>query len=92
MSNYVTKVLIEKGELDRLQQRQICEFSPEMHNMANIRTRMAMILDNKTMPAYAKLCLLKTIQTQFDKLQKDIGLTSTGSFTTGTSEPAVKKK
>ena len=43
------------------------------------------------MPAGATLSLLKTIQTQFDKLQKDIGLTSTGSFTTGTSEPAVNK-
>ena len=59
--------------------------------MADIKTRMAMILDNKTMPADAKLSLLKTIQTQFDKLQKDIGLPSNGSFTTGSSEPAVKK-
>ena len=47
MSNYVKNVLIEKGELDRLQQRQIREFSPEVHNVANIRTRMAMIFDNK---------------------------------------------
>ena len=46
MSNYVKKVLIEKGELDRFQQRQIRELSPEVHNMADIRTRMAMILDN----------------------------------------------
>ena len=59
--------------------------------MADIRTRMAMILNNKNMPADAKLSWLKTIQTQFDKLQKDIGLPSTGSFTTGSSEPAVKK-
>ena len=43
------------------------------------------------MPADAKLSLLKPIQTQFDKLQKDIGLPSTGSFTTGLSKPAVKK-
>ena len=91
MSNYVNKVLIEKGELDRLQQRQIRKFSPEMHNMADIRTRMAMILDNKTMPADAKLSLLKTIQTQFDKLQKDIGLPSIGCVTTGSSGPAFKK-
>ena len=91
MSNYVKKVLIDKGELERLHQRQIREFSPELHNMADIRTRMAMILDNKNMPADAKLSLLKTIQTQFDQLQKDIGLLSNGSFTTGTSEPAVTK-
>ena len=43
------------------------------------------------MPANAKLSLLKTIQTQFDKLQKHIDLASTGSFTTGTGETAVKK-
>ena len=41
------------------------------------------------MPADAKICLLKFIQTQFDKLQNDIGLPSPGSFTTGTNEPAV---
>ena len=34
--------------------------------------------------------MLKTIQTQFETLQKDIGLPSTGSVTTGSSEPAVK--
>ena len=41
--------------------------------------------------AGAKLSLLKTIQNQFDKLQKVIGLPSKGSFTTRTSEPAFKK-
>ena len=91
ISNYVKKVLNEKGELDRLQKRQIREFSPKVHNMADIRTRMAMILDNKRLPSDAKLNLLKTIQTQFDKLQMDIGLQRTGSFTTGSSEPAIKK-
>ena len=77
--------------MDRLQQRQIREFSPEVHKMADIRTRLAMILDNKKMPADAKFSLLKTIKTQFDKLQKDIGLPSTGSLITGTREPAVNK-
>ena len=57
--------------------------------MADIKTRMAMILEDTTMPAAAKLSLLKTIQTKFDKLQIDIGLLSIGSFTRGTSEPAV---
>ena len=91
MSNYVKKVLIEKGKLDRLQHRQIREFSFEVHNMADIRTRMAMIVDDKKLPADAMLSLLKAIQTQFDKLQKDIGLPSTGSFTKGSSEVSVKK-
>ena len=63
MSDYVKKVLIEKGELDRLKQRQIREYSSEVHNMVDIRIRMALILDNKQMPADAKLSLLKTIQT-----------------------------
>ena len=61
--------------------------------MADLRTRMAIILDDKKMTSDAKLSLLKTIQTQFDKLQKDIGLPSTGSLSTGASltEPVVKK-
>ena len=91
MSNYFKNVLIEKGELDRLQQRQIREFLPEVHNMAYIRSRMALILDNKNIPADTKLSLLNTIHTQFEKLHKDISLPSTYSFTTGTSEPAVTK-
>ena len=52
---------------------------------------MAMIFNNKTMSADAKLSLLKTILTQFEKLQNDIGLPSNGNFTTGASEPAVTK-
>ena len=43
------------------------------------------------MPADSKFSLLKSIQTQFDKLQKAIALPRTHSFTTGTSEPAVKQ-
>ena len=63
MCNYSKIVLIEKGELARLQQSQIREFLPEVHNMADIRTRMAIIVDDKNMPSDAKLSLLKTIQT-----------------------------
>ena len=48
--------------------------------MADIMTRMAMILDDNKMPADAKLSFLKTIQTLFDKLQNDIGLPSTGGI------------
>ena len=43
------------------------------------------------MSADAKLSLLSTYQTRFDKLQKDIGMPSTGTLTNAASEPAVKK-
>ena len=60
MSNYVKTVLIEKGKLDRFQQRQIWEVSYD--NMGDIKTRIAMILDDKQMLANAKDSLLKFIK------------------------------
>ena len=44
------------------------------------------------MTADSKFNLLTTIQTQFNKLQNDIGLPSTGNITPGSSEPVVKQE
>ena len=84
-------MLIEQGELDRLQQRQISDYLPELHNMAVLRKQIAEVLTTKGMSADAKLSLLSTYQTLFDKLHKDIGMLSTGTLTNAASGPAVKK-
>ena len=90
MNSYVKTVLIEQTELDCLQQRQIRDYSPELHNMAVLRKQIDEVLSKKGMSADAKLSLLSTYQTRFDKLQKDIGMPSTGTLTNAASEPAVK--
>ena len=91
MNSYVKTVLIEQGELDRLQQRQIRDDSPELHNMAVLRKQIAEVWSENGMSADAKLSLLSTYQTRFDKLQKDIGMLSTGTLTNAASEPAANK-
>ena len=51
--SYVTNVLIEQGELDRLQQRQIRDYSPELQNMAVLSKQIAEGLSSKGMSADA---------------------------------------
>ena len=92
MSSFVKKVLIEKGELDRLQQRQIRDYSPELHNMAVLRNQIAEILGNKNMPDADKLSLLSTYQSHFNKLQKDTGIPSTGVLSAKSSDANVASK
>ena len=84
-------MLIDQDELNCFHQRQIRDYSPELYNMAVLRKQIAEVLSNKGMSPDAKLSLLSTFQTRFDKLQKDIGMPSTGTLTNRASEPAVKK-
>jgi hypothetical protein len=92
MSNFAKKVLIDKGELDRLQQRQIRDFSPELQNMGELRSLMAELFEKKGLSDDAKLSLLKTYQARFDKLQKDTGLPTTGALSATSNGPEIVKK
>ena len=60
MSSYVTNVLIEQGELDTIQQLQIRDYSPELHNMAVLRKQIAEVLSAKGTSFDTKLSLLNT--------------------------------
>ena len=91
MNNYANKILFEKCELDCFKQRQIREMLPEVNNMEISGLELLRCWIIKTMPADAIIRRLKTIQTQCDKLHKDIGWHCTGRLTRGTSEPAVNK-
>ena len=92
MSNFAKKILIDKGELDRLQQRQIRDFSPELQNMGELRSLMAELFEKKGLSDDAKLSLLKTYQARFDKLQMDTGLPSTGTLSATSNAPEIIKK
>jgi len=72
----VKKVLIEQGELERMQQRQLREYTPEMHSLANIHTEMRKVFDNKKLTPTQKLTLLATYTSRFDKLKKETGALS----------------
>ena len=43
-TNMVKKVLVEQAELDRLHQRQLQDYSPELHSLARLQTQMTKVL------------------------------------------------
>jgi len=73
MTSFVKKVLVEQAELNRMQQRQLKDYSPELHSLANLHTMIAQTLARKDLSSGEKLSLLNTYQGRFDKLQRDTG-------------------
>ena len=74
MSSFTRKVLVEEDELNRLQQRQLREYSPELQSMVELRNNITDVLDNKSMSTAEKLNLFGTYQARFNKLKKDTGI------------------
>ena len=70
MSNFVKRVLIEQGELDLLQHRQLRDYSPELHSLSLLNNQIHDILNKNHMTADKKLNLLSTVKARFDKLKK----------------------
>ena len=68
MSSFVKKVLVEQAELDRMQQRQIKEYSQELYSLARLQTYMAEIIARKDLNTEQKLNLQSSYQNRFDKL------------------------
>ena len=76
ISSFSKKVLIEQAELDRLQQRQLREHSPELQTMMRVLNKMMDITANKKLNAEERLNSISGLQIQFDKLKKETGLLS----------------
>ena len=68
--------MIEQAELDRLQQRQIREHSPELQAMARLLNNMRDIMANKKLTAEERLNSISDMQIRFDKLKKETGVLS----------------
>ena len=62
MSCFVKKVLVEQAELDRMQQRELKEYSPELHSLDRLQTHMAKTLALKNLSNEQKLQLLRSYQ------------------------------
>ena len=71
--------MIEQAELDRLQQRQIREHSPELQAMARLLNNMRDIMANRKLTAEERLNSISDMQIRFDKLKKVTGVLS-GAF------------
>ena len=76
MSRFSKKVLIEQDELDRLQQRQLRKYSPELQAIIRLLNNMMDITTNKKLNAEERLNSISGLQVQFDKLKKETGLLS----------------
>ena len=92
MSNFVKRVLIEQAELDRLQQRQLRDYSPELHSMSLLNNQINYIINKTNMTAEEKLNLLSTAQARFDKLNKDTGVLSSGGQSSPSSSTVDSQK
>ena len=68
--------MIEQAELDRLQQRQLREHSPELQAMVRLLNNMRDITANKKLTAEKQLNSISGLQIQFDKLKRVTGLLS----------------
>ena len=55
MSSFSKKVLIEQAEIDRLQQRQLREYSPKLQAMVRLLNNMMDITANKKLNAKERL-------------------------------------
>ena len=75
-SSFSKKVVIDQAELDRFQQRQIREHSPELQAMARLLNNMRDIMANKTLTAEERLNSISDMQIRFDKLKKETGVLS----------------
>ena len=85
-SSFSKKVLIVQAELDRLQQRQIREHSPELQAMVRLLNNMRDIMANRELTAEERLNSISDMQILFDMLKKETGVLS-GAFT---ARPALE--
>ena len=74
--SYVKKVLVDEAELDRLQQRQIREYSLELASLSRLKSNMDSILRRSNLSPQEKLTRLAAAQGRFEKIRKDAGVLS----------------
>ena len=75
-SSFSKKVLIEQGELDLLQQRQLRDYSPELQSMARLQNHIRDRMSRKNLSAEELLTLISGEHIYFDKLTKETGVLS----------------
>ena len=78
--SYVKKVLVDEAELDRLQQRQLRKYSPELASLSLLKSDMDSILRRNNLSPQEKLTRLAAVQGRFEKkIRKDAGVLSSAA-------------
>ena len=67
--SYVTKVLVDEAELDRFQQRQLREYSPELASLSRLKSDMESILRRSNLSPQEKLTKLAALQGRFEQIR-----------------------
>ena len=61
--------LLDEQELDRLIERQIRQYDPSIHSMAQMKKDMDNVLSREDIPAEEKIALFKASQQRFNKIK-----------------------
>ena len=69
-------VMVDAMEYDRLRQRQVREYQPELSKLAQLQEQMAAILGNRRLSDHQKIVMLADPRAQFDKLRAELGVLS----------------
>ena len=85
---FLKQVLVEQGELDRLRERQIRDYSPEIRSMVKIQDDIHQILLRTDLSAQQKLDMLSVPQARFDHLKAE---TNTLQGQRASASPEVPK-
>ena len=71
MSRAMKRVLLEQAELDRITQRQLRDYSPELHSMAALHQQRIDVLARKGLSDGEKLKLLSSTDRRFNQLKRE---------------------
>ena len=67
-NSFTKKILIEQAELDRLQQRQLRDYSPELQVMGRLLNDIRDIMARTNLSAEERMNMIFSLQIRFDKL------------------------
>ena len=75
-NSFTKKILIQQAELDRIQQRQLSDFSPELQAMGRLLNDIRDIMARNKLFAEEQINMISGLQIRFDKLKKETGVLS----------------
>ena len=83
------KILIKQAKLDYLQQRQLCDFSPELQVMGRLLNDIRDIMARTNLSAEKRMNMIFSLQIRFDKLKRETKVLSGALPAQAVSEPPL---
>ena len=72
INSFTWKILIEQAELDRLQQRQLRDYLPELQVMGRVLNNIRDTITRKTQSVEERMIMISALQIRFDKLKRKL--------------------